>query len=67
MNKRVLELAQQIWPEYTGSHVNHAKFANLLIEECARVAEDQARVYTGEHQEGAGCYAAANAIRNLLK
>lgn len=66
-NIRLLELAKQVWPDPTISQDNHMKFAALVVEECARIAEEQARVYTGEHREGAGCYASANAIRNLLK
>jgi len=38
-------------------------FFDSIVEQCAKVAEEQARVYTGEHNEGAGCYGAANAIR----
>lgn len=67
MNKRLLELAQQVWPDPEISQVDHMRFAALVVEECAAIAEEQARVYTGEHNEGAGCYASANAIRNLLK
>lgn len=36
---------------------------DLIVEECAKVAEEQARVYTGEHREGDGCHGAATAIR----
>lgn len=66
-NARLLELAKKVWPDPAISQANHMKFAALVVEECARIAEEQARVYAGEHQEGAGCYASANAIRNLLK
>lgn len=38
-------------------------FFELIVEECAKVAESQSRVYTGENNEGKGCYDAANAIR----
>jgi hypothetical protein len=44
-----------------------AKFASLIIEECAMVAERQARVYTGENNEGIGCFGAAAAIRAFDK
>lgn len=44
-----------------------AKFASLIIEECAMVAERQARVYTGENNEGIGCFGAATAIRAFDK
>lgn len=38
-------------------------FFNLIVEECAKAAEIQSRHYTGENNEAAGCYGAANAIR----
>ena len=38
-----------------------------IVEECAKVAEDQARVYSGEANEGAGCHRAASAIRDYGK
>ena len=34
MNKRILELARQVWPDPTTSHVNHEKFAELIVQEC---------------------------------
>lgn len=40
MNERILELARQVWPDPNISHVNHMKFARLLIRECANVAAD---------------------------
>lgn len=63
MDNILLELAKQIWPNPEISHVNHMKFAALVAEECANIAEVQSRIYTGEHNEGAGCYRAAHAIR----
>ena len=38
MNKRILELARQVWPDPNTSHVNHEKFAELIVRECARIA-----------------------------
>lgn len=38
-------------------------FFELIVEECAKVAEDQAKIYTGEYREGDGCQSAAAAIR----
>ena len=38
MNERILELARQVWPDPSTSHVNHEKFAELIVRECARVA-----------------------------
>jgi len=42
-------------------------FVVQLIEHCAQLAELQARTYTGERNEGAGCYAAAHSIRAFGK
>jgi hypothetical protein len=35
MNQRILELARQVWPDPNTSHVNHEKFAELIVRECA--------------------------------
>lgn len=42
-------------------------FFEIIIEECAKIAEIQAGVYTGENRESSGCYASAFAIRNYGK
>jgi hypothetical protein len=34
MNDRILELARQVWPDPNTSHVNHEKFAELIVREC---------------------------------
>ena len=34
MNERILELARQVWPDPNTSHVNHKKFAQLIVKEC---------------------------------
>jgi hypothetical protein len=34
MNERILELARQVWPDPNTSHVNHEKFAELIVKEC---------------------------------
>ena len=39
MNERILELARQIWPDPSISHVNHMRFAELLIRECSHIAK----------------------------
>jgi len=39
MNERILELARQVWPDPNTSHVNHEKFAELIVQECAKRAE----------------------------
>jgi hypothetical protein len=40
MNQRILELARQVWPDPNISHVNHMKFAQLIVRECAKSAND---------------------------
>jgi hypothetical protein len=37
MNERILELARQVWPDPNISHVNHEKFAELIVRECADI------------------------------
>jgi arabinogalactan endo-1,4-beta-galactosidase len=37
MNKRILELARQVWPDPNTSHVNHEKFAELIVRECVGI------------------------------
>ena len=41
MNERILELAKQIWPDPNISHANHIKFAELIVEECARELDER--------------------------
>ena len=40
MNQRILELARQVWPDPNTSHVNHEKFAELIVRECADIAKN---------------------------
>lgn len=42
-------------------------FFELIVEECAKIAEMQARSYTGENAEGRGCHDSAEAIRSFGK
>ena len=44
MNERILELARQVWPDPNTSHVNHEKFAELIVKECADIAADQSAI-----------------------
>jgi len=37
MNERILDLARQVWPDPNTSHVNHEKFAQLIIQESCQV------------------------------
>ena len=32
MNERMIELAKQVWPDPNISHVNHLKFAELIVK-----------------------------------
>ena len=41
MNERILELARQVWPDPNTSHVNHEKFAELIVRECMQQVEEQ--------------------------
>ena len=48
MNERILELAKQVWPDpkeirstQIVSHVNHIKFAELIVRECAEMVRIQ--------------------------
>ena len=43
MNERILELARQVWPDPNISHVNHMKFAELIVRECAGICEKDGR------------------------
>jgi hypothetical protein len=40
MNERILELARQVWPDPNTSHVNHEKFAELIVRDCIDVAKN---------------------------
>jgi hypothetical protein len=42
-------------------------FFELIVEECAKVAEEQSNAYTNEHKESIGCHNAASAIRKFGK
>ena len=33
MNERIKELARQVWPDPSVSHVNHEKFAELIVQD----------------------------------
>ena len=39
MNERILELARKVWPDPNISHVNHMKFAELIVQECLLALE----------------------------
>ena len=47
MNERILELARQVWPDPNTSHVNHEKFAKLILIDCLELC-----VSFGEEGDG---------------
>jgi hypothetical protein len=49
MNERILELARQVWPDPNTSHVNHKKFAELIVLECAELVRGVATDTMGYH------------------
>ena len=46
MNERIKELAREVWPDPNISHVNHMKFAELIIRECIGVVNKR---YMGDN------------------
>ena len=68
MNKRIKELARQATicrlsaGNSEADDASLARFAKLLIEECAVAAELHARSYS-DGDAGDGCYGAAAAVR----
>jgi len=48
MNERIFELARQVWPDPNISHVNHMKFAELLIREFLDVISDESEKVSDE-------------------
>ena len=41
MNERILKIARQVWPDPNTSHVNHMKFAELIVRECMKESMDE--------------------------
>ena len=39
VNERILELARRVWPDPNTSHVNHEKFAELIVRECVNIVD----------------------------
>ena len=46
MNERIKELAREVWPDPNISHVNHMKFAELIVRECIGVVNKR---YMGDN------------------
>lgn len=54
--------------QYTKLHPEYIRpFFDMVVENCARIAEEQSQVYDGSKNEGAGCMASASAIRRFGK
>lgn len=70
MNHRLLELAQQVWPDPEVSHANHQRFAELIIRECIRVVDNMPLhcAYTTFQQGIVECtkHQAVDEIKKLL-
>ncbi len=49
MNERILELARQVWPDPGVSHVNHEKFAELIVGECLKIVKSNTYGPNGEY------------------
>ena len=47
MNERIQELARQVWPDPNISHVNHMKFAELIVQECCDVLQSEVIQHDG--------------------
>ena len=52
MNERIRQLARQVWPDPSTSHVNHEKFAELIVRECADIAKGVDGVEGGDYKSG---------------
>ena len=71
MNNKIKDLAlragfvgENMYPIFgTSQETALRNFAELIVEECAKVSEEHSRVYSGENNESAGCFGSANAIR----
>ena len=50
MNQRILELARQVWPDPNTSHVNHEKFAELIVEKCAGIVQTYMSRFPEDHE-----------------
>ena len=46
MDERIQEIARQVWPDPNISHVNHMKFAELIVRECIGVVNKR---YMGDN------------------
>ena len=40
INENLMKLFEQVWPDPTIKHDNHMKLAELLVRECAKIADE---------------------------
>jgi len=67
MNERILELARQVWPDPNTSHVNHEKFAELIVRECALVAKTLPHTPERHWVQDSVTYIPVHCEQNILK
>ena len=68
MNERILELARQVWPDPNTSHVNHEKFAELIVKECVDVIRKEVSLKYkdgGETEEFMGGHYASSLLARV--
>ena len=68
MNQRILELARQVWPDPNTSHVNHEKFAELIVQECVDVIRKEVSLKYkdgGETEEFMGGHYASSLLARV--
>ena len=68
MNQRILELARQVWPDPNTSHVNHEKFAELIVKECVDVIRKEVSLKYkdgGETEEFMGGHYASSMLARV--
>ena len=68
MNQRILELARQVWPDPNTSHVNHEKFAELIVKECVDVIRKEVSLKYkdgGETEEFMGGHYASSLLARV--
>ena len=69
MNERILDLARRVWPDPNISHVNHTKFAELLIRECITQCENVGEIaeQTNHGEMARKTKATANGCAQMIK
>jgi hypothetical protein len=66
--ERILEIAKKVWYDPKISHVNHMKFANLIIKECISILDNRHDTFKGSGNEYArGFKSGISAANNTIK